>query len=239
MRKAVADGDWNIFAGQYFTEWREEVHVIDAFAIPWFWAIERVGDWGEAKPCAHLWIATDPEGWKYVIGEVYGAGMSIELQSSEIHAFEAGKNAKPYGVLDSACWDTTGRLKSIAAQFEDCGVRWFKSAKGPGSRVARWRMIRKALTFLRDATGKVTTPPKLRIFRNCVNLIRTLPNLVHDKKKVEDLDTEGEDHGADALGYHFSGAVDAPSTPESEMSQEDAAFLEQARKEGNKRGAEL
>jgi len=84
--------------------------------------------------------------------------------------------------------------------------------------------------------GTVTRQPVLKVFRNCVNFIRTIPNLVHDKNKVEDLDTDGEDHAADALRYHFSGAVDAPSTPASEMSDEDAAFLAQARKEGNKRG---
>ena len=237
MRKAVADGDWSVFAGQYFTEWREEVHVVEAFEIPWFWKTQRASDWGNAKPCAHLWIATDPEGWKYVIGEVYGADMSIEEQSSEIHAFEAGKNVEPTGVLDSACWDES-RGKSLAAQFADCGVRNYKSAKKDG-RVARWRMIRKALTFERDAAGVITRQPGLRVFRNCKNLIRTLPNLIHDEKKPEDLDTTGEDHAADALGYHYAGPTDAPETPASEMSEEDAAFIAQARTERNKRGEEL
>jgi phage terminase large subunit len=241
LRKAVADGDWTIFEGQYFTEWREEIHVCDEFEIPWFWKIERVGDWGEAKPCAHLLVATSPEGYKYVIGEVYGAGKSIETQSAEIHAMEAGLNVLKYGVLDSACWDTTGRVKSIAQQFEDYGVRWYKCSKGPGSRVARWLMIRRALAFERDATGTVTKQPILKVFRSCVNGRRTLPNLVYNTKKTgnaEDLDTAGEDHWADALGYHFSGADDAPSTPDSEMTEEDAAFLAQARKEGNKQHAE-
>lgn len=236
MRKALADGDWNVFAGQYFTEWREEIHVIDAFEIPWFWKIQRASDWGKAKPCAHLWIATDPEGWKYVIGEVYGAGMDIPTQAAEIHAFEAGKNVEQYGILDAACWDDS-RGKSLATQFHECGIRNYQSAKKDG-RVARWQMIRNALKFLRGADGVVTKPPQLRVFRNCKNLIRTLPNLVHDKKKVEDLDTDGEDHAADALGYHYAGPSDAPSTPESEMSEEDAAFLAQAKKEGNNR-AEL
>jgi len=67
--------------------------------------------------------------------------------SSEMLAFEEDRNVKKYGVLDGACWDTAGRIKSIAQQFEDCGVRWYKSAKGPGSRVAGWRLVRTALAF--------------------------------------------------------------------------------------------
>ena len=34
-----------------------------------------------------------------------------------------------------------------------------------------------------------------------MHTIRTLPELIHDDKKGEDLDTEGEDHPADAQRY--------------------------------------
>ncbi|KKM16467.1 hypothetical protein LCGC14_1685580, partial [marine sediment metagenome] len=39
------------------------------------------------------------------------------------------------------------------------------------------------------------------ISRSCPNLTRTLPLLIADERNVEDLDTRGEDHGADALRY--------------------------------------
>jgi phage terminase large subunit len=29
MRKAYAEGSWDIFAGQYFKQWRRDVHVCD------------------------------------------------------------------------------------------------------------------------------------------------------------------------------------------------------------------
>ncbi|CAN5467539.1 terminase family protein [soil metagenome] len=229
-RKALAEGDWNQFSGQYFTQWREEVHAIAPIEIPWYWKIERVGDWGEAAPCAILWIATDTEGFKYVIGEVYGKGMSIERQAALIHAFEKGKNIQKVGILDSACFTTSGMTRSLAEQYEDYGVRWTPSAKGPGSRIPGWRMIRKALQFERDADGRVQSPPNLRVFKTCTNLIRTLPSLIHDKHKVEDLDTKGDDHLADALRYHFYGAA-SPITPDSEMDELDASQRAYALKE--------
>ena len=44
-------------------------------------------------------------------------------------------------------------------------------------------------------------PPRLQVFANCVNLIRTLPALPYDNVRVEDVDTHAEDHGYDALRY--------------------------------------
>jgi hypothetical protein len=159
------------------------------------------------RSCAHIWTATSPEGYPYVIGEVYGAGKSIAQQSAEILAFEKGKNVQRYGILDSACWDTTGRALCIADQFQQCGVYMVPGAKGPGSRVAGWNMVRHALNYEKDDKGQVIVPPRLQIFSTCTNGIRVIPAQIHDKLKPEDLDTNGEDHWLDALRYKFQGIV--------------------------------
>jgi hypothetical protein len=43
--------------------------------------------------------------------------------------------------------------------------------------------------------------PMMYIFNNCKGFIRTIPTLLYDEHKVEDLDTEGEDHIADETRY--------------------------------------
>ena len=43
--------------------------------------------------------------------------------------------------------------------------------------------------------------PMMYIFKNCKAFIRTIPLLQFDDHKVEDLDTEGEDHVADEVRY--------------------------------------
>jgi len=48
------------------------------------------------------------------------------------------------------------------------------------------------------------TAPRLQIFENCYNLIRTIPLQIHDEKKAEDLDTTGDDHDVDALRYFLA-----------------------------------
>jgi hypothetical protein len=42
---------------------------------------------------------------------------------------------------------------------------------------------------------------KLKICSNCVNLIRTMPMMIHAKVNVEDMDSSWEDHAVDALRY--------------------------------------
>ncbi|MCH7595116.1 MAG: hypothetical protein IID35_01030 [Planctomycetes bacterium] len=43
--------------------------------------------------------------------------------------------------------------------------------------------------------------PMIYCFNTCVDSIRTIPALQHDKKNAEDLDTDMEDHAADEWRY--------------------------------------
>ena len=43
--------------------------------------------------------------------------------------------------------------------------------------------------------------PMMYFFKNCKGAIRTIPLLMYDEHKPEDIDTSGEDHIADALRY--------------------------------------
>ena len=65
---------------------------------------------------------------------------------------------------------------------------------GDNKRQPGWDQVRARLV---GEDGK----PMLYVFSTCVHLIRTLPALQHDEAKPEDLDTDGEDHAADALRY--------------------------------------
>jgi hypothetical protein len=43
--------------------------------------------------------------------------------------------------------------------------------------------------------------PMIYFFPNCVDSIRTLPALQHDKDNIEDVDSDGEDHAPDEIRY--------------------------------------
>ena len=51
------------------------------------------------------------------------------------------------------------------------------------------------------------------VFSNCKDTIRTLPLLMYDEHKVEDLDTEGEDHIADEVRYFCMSRPLEPDKP--------------------------
>ena len=61
--------------------------------------------------------------------------------------------------------------------------------------------------------------PKLRIFNNCKETIRTIPVQVHDEHRVEDVNTKGEDHIPDAIRYLLMhlGRPDMPLKPRSDI----------------------
>ena len=71
LRRAWLDGDWDVFAGQVFREWRNDpahyadrrfTHVIDPFPIPDGWRRYRTLDWGYTKPFAIGYDAVDGDG---------------------------------------------------------------------------------------------------------------------------------------------------------------------------------
>lgn len=72
LRRAYLEGDWDIFEGQVFTEWRKELHVCEPFEIPASWSRFRSLDWGYSKPYSIHWYAVDHDGVLYVYREMYG-----------------------------------------------------------------------------------------------------------------------------------------------------------------------
>jgi hypothetical protein len=69
--------------------------------------------------------------------------------------------------------------------------------KANNDRISGWNNFRELMSW--DENRR----PKLFVFGDCAETIRTLPGLIHDVNDVEDVDTKGDDHIADALRYVF------------------------------------
>lgn len=213
-QKALLDGDWDTFEGQAFMEWRDDPagydsrrwsHVINDFDIDGSWKIYRSFDFGYAKPFSVGWTALDHYGRLYRIKEYYGCtrqpntGIKITPQEiarniREIEATEPNlKGRHIVGIADPSIWDQS-RGESIADMMEKQGVYF---SPGDNTRLAGKMQFHYRLAF--DSQGF----PMFYVFRSCKNFIRTIPNLVYDEKKVEDIDTDGEDHIYDEQRYLF------------------------------------
>ena len=218
IRKAWLDGDWDVYEGQFFEEFIDRpdlesfTHVIEPFEIPDDWKIYRSFDWGYAKPFSCGWWAVDHDGVVYRILELYGCtntpnegvkwipGKVFE----EIHRIETEhrwlRGKQIIGVADPAIWDAqTG--ESIADTAAKHQV-WFK--KGDHQRIPGWMQMHYRLAF--DENGR----SMMYIFKNCKAFIRTVPLLQYDEHRVEDIDTDGEDHVADETRYFL---MTRPITP--------------------------
>lgn len=211
-RKALLQGEWDIFDGQVFTEWRNSPlgaktrrwsHVILPFDIPKEWRRFRAFDFGYSKPFAVAWFAVDNDGRAYNYRELYGCtgrpDEGIKWTASkiaeEIRKIEEkeDKDCHITGYADPAIWNSTGSAEgSIADMMEKRGV-FFE--KGNNDRLAGKMQVHNRLAF--DEEGL----PMIYFFDTCKNMIRTLPQLGYDPTRPEDVNTGQEDHLYDAMKY--------------------------------------
>lgn len=75
-------------------------------------------------------------------------------------------------------------------------VRWTESDKSPGSRKNGLQLIRDRLEASMRGEG-----PGLYFMQNCIASISILPTLSRDEDKLDDVDTEAEDHPYDMVRY--------------------------------------
>ena len=212
LREAWLYGSWDVYEGQFFEEFadrpdhyldRQYTHVIEPFEIPDSWTIFRCFDWGYNHPFACEYFAMDTDGILYNILEFYGCTKTpnegvkwipskvfSEIRKLEMeHRWLKGKNI--IGVADPAIWNAEYG-ESIAETAAKHGVYF---GKGDHERLAGWMQMHYRLAF--DENGY----PMMYFFKNCKGAIRTLPLLMYDEHKPEDIDTDGEDHIADAIRY--------------------------------------
>ena len=88
--------------------------------------------------------------------------------------------------------------KSVAEIFLDYGILLFKASN---DRIQGWYCLKEWLHPRLNEFGE--KKPKLRIFANCTEVIRTLPALCFDSRNPNDVGDKVHEytHAADALRY--------------------------------------
>lgn len=206
MRKAFLDGDWDIFQGQYFTEWRREIHVIPPRQPLRHHKKYVCIDYGFAAPSAVYWFFVDEFGRAVFYREFYGPSMTYRELAKQISAMTPLDEEIQYWVADPAIWATKGEndhqlsgADIMAQEYQLIRKKTVIMIKGDNRRVPGWNVVREYLKPVMQGDGTIT--PKLLICETCPNLIRTMPALLYDDRNVEDLNSDGEDHAADSVRY--------------------------------------
>jgi phage terminase large subunit len=225
LKEAWLNGNWDIFEGAYFEEFRtspdpkmcmeagitvEEAlalhkytHVIEPFEIPQRWQIYRSFDWGYGKPYSVGYHALAEDNTAYRIAEIYGWNGRADEGCREtnkeicdrIVEFER-QHPLLQGKKIRGVADPSCWTRNGSISFaEEAEKHSLWFEKADNERIPGWMQLRERLRF--DEKGQA----KLYIFNTCKAIIRCLPLMMYDEHYVEDLDSSLEDHCCDELRY--------------------------------------
>lgn len=201
LRKAYRDGDWDIFPGQYFPEWRKARHVTPEHIVypP---DLPRVlsMDWGFVQPgSVGWWVLLDGKAYReaeYVFTRTtaFAVGQEVARRTKA-----AGLSNLKYLVFDTAMeipQNDTGEstIETVRRGLKAGGLS-IATVQADKDRINGWQRFRHWLGPSPDGTPWLTASP------TCTYFARTIPSLVSDETKPEDVDTDGEDHAADEARY--------------------------------------
>lgn len=201
-KQAMLYGNWDVFDGQFFREFNRNIHVIEPFEIPLEWNRYIAMDYG-LDMFAVLFIAVDTKGKAYVYNEIHKSDLIVSDARQTLKSIMRNNKYKAiYAPPD--LWNRnrdTG--KSTAELFFEGGIDLTKASndrKAGWLNVKEWLKIKKAKN---EQTGEVYEDSDIKIFSNCINLVRCLPQLQHDEKDPNDVATEPHEitHITDALRY--------------------------------------
>ena len=225
LRKAYLDGDWDIFIGQFFKDWRRDIHVIEPIAIDPNWGKCFALDWGYDPHPFHVgWYAKDFNGNIYKYRELEGVETPPEDVAKKIIELSLEDQHLKHGVGDTQMWvenpfvkSKPGEIptdKSIAQSvnsiLQKANLFMFQATK---DRITGWTNLRSLMKwkgdYSEDGTRDITEYPKYRIFSTCNSTIAAYPNMIHSELKPEDMEKIDGDDPCDtdryAMMYIFKG----------------------------------
>ena len=228
LREAFLHGNWDIYAGQYFSNWDEDKHVIapSELVIQDWWPRWGSFDWGYGHDAVFQWhvqagTLEDTDGKRRPLVVTYREmakkGLSERALAEEIVARNNGdKLTNIYAGHD--CWreDSNGLTKEreISSVLMAHGLPSLKRAKI--DRVDGWRLCHRML----DEGEYLVT-------EDCPRLITAIPQRIHDEDNIEDVlkvDDAG-DNDCDAWRYGLYTQFAPKELPFAQKMQQRTAHL--------------
>lgn len=229
LRDAWLYGNWDIFEGQFFEEFKtapdrqlceeagisvEEAaqqgrftHVIEPFDLNKGerrgWRIYRSYDFGYAKPFSCAWWAVDYDGTLYRVLELYGCTKT----PNEGLKWTPDKQFEEIARIEREHpWLKGKQIEGVA----DPSIWDASRGESTAETAARF-----GLYFVPGDNERIAGwmqchyrlqfdengYARMYVFSNCKGFLRTIPLLLYSNTRPEDLDTELEDHCADEWRY--------------------------------------
>lgn len=238
LRRAWLEGDWNVFEGMVFEEFRAEpdedlcrtagitvadaaaqgrfTHVIKPFDIPRGWTIMRSYDFGYSKPFSLGYWAIDYDGVLYRILDVYGwngtPDEGIKWTPDEQFKY-ASELERTHPLLKGRRISDGVADPAIweASRGESIAETAMKHGIyfTPGDHERIPGWMQVHYRLQFDTNGYA----RMYFFDTCETSLRTLPLMRYSKSRPEDIDTTLEDHCPDEIRYMCMSRPVAPIKP--------------------------
>ena len=189
-------------SGAYFREFDRNIHVIEPFVIPDHWHRYTAKDYG-LDMLANLWFAIDTQSTVYAYKELHESDLIISEAARRIHEVNGKDKIKlKYAPpdLDNRRQETGKSAIDIFRQNDENCIL------ADDNRINGWYAVKELLKVYEtrdEQTGEIIKTSKLKIFSNCVNLIKNLPQIQRDEKDANDCAETPHNitHICDALRY--------------------------------------
>ena len=194
LRDAWLLGRWDVFEGQFFSEFSEERHVIKANAIPNNIKRFLAFDYG-FDMLAVLMVAKDVDGNLYVENELCRQNLTLGEAAEAIVSFVGNKRVE-YAVASPDLWNRRQDSGKSGFEIMSSVFGMPPMIAADDRRIAGWRVLKEYLS-------KRDKKPSLYICSRCENLITSMQALLCDKSRIEDASSEPHSitHTPEALRY--------------------------------------
>ena len=192
LRQAWLEGRWDVFEGQFFSEFDTSVHVCEPGSVPRRAKRFIAFDYGFEMLAAIL-FAVAPDGPVYAEAEYDAPNLTLSTAAKRVATLSSG--AAEYAVASPDLWNRrqdSGRSGFEIMQAEP-GMPPMTAADD--RRIPGWRVVREYLFE--------SSTHRLLISRRCPELIRCMSALLCDPDRPEDAADEphGITHFPEALRY--------------------------------------
>lgn len=206
LRDAWLHGSWDVFEGQFFSEFDPDVHICSPEKIPdglhYFVAFDYGFDM-----LAALLMGYDAKGNLFAVKEFCRPNLTLSEAARQVALLCQGVEVR-YAVASPDLWNRrqdSGKSGFEVMQSAPCMP---PMCAADNRRVPGWRVLRE---YLSPSDGA----PALRISSACTELIRSMPALLCDAVRPEDASDEPHavTHAPEALRYAVMSRTNLPTQP--------------------------
>jgi phage terminase large subunit len=234
MRKAYRDGDWNIFKGQFFSEWREGRHGLASYLPTSADDIYGSMDWGFDPDafCYHLHavsrIHTPEADFQRIItfAELYGNRKYPKEWATDIKLLEkdytvSARYADPSAGNKHPLWTAKeAGGDSVLAEFSNHGINFVRANNDKKN---GYQAMRNWMAVAPDGE------PYWQITAICQNLRQQIPAAIFDPYNSFIVKEGGEDHALMSSRYFLISRPVNSIVPKQEVKPNSYEYFKQLR----------